>query len=232
MLLSAPMRTTRLRANTAQEPKGQGPWKPSFRLRGSGVNPAGAPHPAALTAQSQAASPAPPRGPPQGHAGRDTGTEEMCLAIGGGEGVTHCPRPQATSSGSRRGSLTCLAPCYSTSAPTRHPRDPPTSQHTSYSGVCCGGRGCDIPGRAPGQREQTTSAAARGQCTPGPASPLRCLPSAQIPKARALRAQGSRQGLATLSPKKDTYRAAPLSGWVSIAAFAESSPGVAAPGVG
>lgn len=86
VLLSAPMRTTCLRANTAQEPKGQRPWKPSFRLRGSGVNPAGAPHVAALTAQSQAASPAPPRGPPQGHAGRDTGTEEMCSAIGGGEG--------------------------------------------------------------------------------------------------------------------------------------------------
>ena len=44
--------------------------------------------------------------------------------------------------------------------------------------------------------------------------PLRCLPSAQIPKARPLRARVSREQLAMLSPQKDKYCTMPLTGWI------------------
>ena len=44
--------------------------------------------------------------------------------------------------------------------------------------------------------------------------PLRCLTSAQIPKARSLRARVSRERLAMLSPQKDKYCVMPLTGWI------------------
>ena len=161
VLLFAPMRAIRLRANTAQEQKG--PRALEAKLQTSEA--------AERTQQAlpsrQRSQPRTRqhlqrhRGPSQGHAGRDTGTEKMSSATRGGEGVTRCPRPQARSSGPRRCSLTGLAPCCSTSPPTRcsrNPRPPANTRH--ILGSACGGQVCDTPGQAPGQREPTTSSAA------------------------------------------------------------------------
>lgn len=135
VLLFAPMRATRLRASTAQEQKGPRAWRPRAwkpDIRGSGANLTGTPRPPALAAQNQATSPVPPQ------ARRDTGTAEMCSTTGGGEGVTHCPRPQASISGPRRCSLTGLALCCSTSPPARCSRDPPPANTRHTLGSACG----------------------------------------------------------------------------------------------